>query len=120
MDFSQVDLDVFNLPRLPSPPLSPLSQGLPIFPPAPQDLPIILWSRDEALGLISPPRLWRIEPKSSDNPRAGPLANSHLPATPMDPGRLTVNATLEVSMSVPPSVTTVAPGVVQHSLYKSH
>ncbi|KAG2756200.1 hypothetical protein P692DRAFT_20814950 [Suillus brevipes Sb2] len=108
MDFSQVDLDLFDLPRLPSPPLSPASQGLPILPPAPQDSPITSWNRDEALGLISPPCLRRIKPKISDNPqapRAGPLANSHLPPTPMDPGPLMSAVTSTVTVPLMPAIT---------------
>ncbi|KAG2131724.1 uncharacterized protein EDB93DRAFT_1255417 [Suillus bovinus] len=109
MDFSQVDLDSFNLPMFPSLPPSPVSQGLLILSAAPvndQDSPISSWNRDAVLGLISPPCFWRIESKSPDNPQPPcalqPLSASvppsvsieapgasHLPATLMDPEPLT-------------------------------
>ncbi|KAG0696320.1 hypothetical protein DFH29DRAFT_879425 [Suillus ampliporus] len=91
MDFSQVDLDSFNLPTFPSLPPSP-------------DSPISCWNRDAALDFISPPCFRRIESKSPDNPQ--PLhalqllstlvppsvsteADSQLPATLMDPEPVT-------------------------------
>ncbi|KAG0706599.1 hypothetical protein DFH29DRAFT_995729 [Suillus ampliporus] len=111
LDFLQVDLDSFNLPRFPSLSPSPVSQGLPILPAAPandQDSPISSWNRDAALGLISPPHLCRIESKSLEKPRPPhprPVTKGMRITSIYDQFNL-----CPVSTSVAPSVSAEAPG----------